>query len=81
MRSARAAVLAFLAVFATGCLRTRPKPPIPQGSYFKQMSADLSAPDLLTKYNSMPEANDDDKAKKALSWFVRVVELETTVVI
>src|SRR5215472_15815400 len=63
-RNMRARALALLAVCVTGCLKTRPKAPLPAESLFKQMSADLSAPGLLARYNAMPQDTDDDKAMK-----------------
>lgn len=64
MRNITIAASFVLVILTIGCLRTRPKPPIPNGDYTKQMLADVTNKDLLQDYNAMPEVSDDDKAKK-----------------
>lgn len=64
MRNATITASVVFLLLTTGCLRTRPTPPIPNGDYTKQMLADVTDKDLLKNYNAMPQASDDDKAKK-----------------
>lgn len=53
------------AVLFQGCAIYRPKAAIPS-SFRAQVVADVGQKDLLSKYNSMPETNDTDKAAKVV---------------
>ena len=64
MKSAAVVLPIVLVLFTSGCLRTRPTPPIPNGDYTKQMLADVSDKDLLKNYNAMAEPMTTTKPRK-----------------
>ncbi len=58
-------LLTLLPNLLSGCATYRPRPPIPPGDISAEYIKDLSAPDLLTKYNRMTEDNAADIQAKA----------------
>src|SRR5579871_2798577 len=62
--STRVALLSLIGFVFSCCSTYRPTPYLPSGSYTKQISADVWDPQMLQKYNAMPQSTPEDIQRK-----------------